>query len=411
MLKKGRPASALAIALLVVYVFWFQLDYPFGVRYLLYIDIIAFVAAIIFCRYVTITREQKLFMMILGVSIFGILYTNNRGEAVRYTLVQMSALIVMVAITNIRGFQKKTIHVFLGMSFVSMLGAFLQFLFPEIFLSIMSRVLRSDCYAQLTHSYYTDHAFAGWTTYTGYIAFYASVLIGALGFRLVLNKKRNICYKAIDMLVIFCSLFCVILTSKRGIMVALVVAIGITSLIWMKEYNGFSVKLLLAMIVAILFVLLLAGSNDYIARVIARFTSNKEFFSDRDVMSINLLNKIFQGNILMGYGTSSVYSIYGAGAHNIYLQILYENGLIGLGVYALFFGSCIRGAYKNKSLISLFVQILFLVYGLVGNPLYSSNLLIYYIVFLVSGVNIDRYIIGGEILFHEDRNIDISQRY
>jgi hypothetical protein len=51
-------------------------------------------------------------------------------------------------------------------------------------------------------------------------------------------------------------------------------------------------------------------------------------------------------------------------------------------------------AFRSKSLISIFVQTMFLTYGLVGNPLYGSNLLIFYIAFFDVNQEIDNTVLG-----------------
>ena len=88
----------------------------------------------------------------------------------------------------------------------------------------------------------------------------------------------------------------------------------------------------------------------------------------------DLLAKSYDA-FITGSGPASVTAIYRGDAHNIYIQILYENGIIGLGLYLAFFGLNIKTSYmclkKGNRLarIGLAVQIAILVYGFTGNPL------------------------------------------
>ena len=80
-------------------------------------------------------------------------------------------------------------------------------------------------------------------------------------------------------------------------------------------------------------------------------------------------------------------------AHNIYLQILAECGIVGLVAYVSMFASFFVATLRlmKKQLkkpdrimmpllrFSLFTQIYILLYGMVGNPIYDYNFLIWYI--------------------------------
>lgn len=76
-------------------------------------------------------------------------------------------------------------------------------------------------------------------------------------------------------------------------------------------------------------------------------------------------------------------------AHNIYYQLLAETGIIGTCLFVFLFVMGIvttikkikmfnRNDYKQILLFSLFVQMITLLYGLTGNPIYTVNELIMY---------------------------------
>ena len=76
-------------------------------------------------------------------------------------------------------------------------------------------------------------------------------------------------------------------------------------------------------------------------------------------------------------------------AHNIYYQLLAETGIIGTCLFVLLFVMGIvttikkikifnKNDYKQILLFSLFVQMITLLYGLTGNPIYTVNELIMY---------------------------------
>lgn len=382
MINRIRPVSGLAIAVLSLYIFCFQFNYPFPVKYILYVSMILFTSCLFFTKVIKLDTRQVLFILVVGVSAIGIAYSPLSGEAIRYTLIQTAALVVFLEAINEKKIQEPLLKIFLILSFLSMLGVFIQFLIPNQFLQFMNVLLRADCYQNMLHSYVTDHAFAGWTAYTGYVAFYASTIIGAMYLKLQSKTLVKLFPKIICIITIVLSMFCVFLTSKRGIIVALAVAFVVTTIAWMKFNNKLSIRLIILIIALASLFVLFSNYNMFVKNVFDRFFSNENFMTGRSEIYSSLWEIIQNSNIFWGEGTASTYTLFSAGAHNIYLQILYENGIIGLVIYLSFFVSCLVSAFKRKCLLSIYVQVVFLVYGLVGNPLYGSNLLVYYVSFV-----------------------------
>ena len=82
-------------------------------------------------------------------------------------------------------------------------------------------------------------------------------------------------------------------------------------------------------------------------------------------------------------GTGSAYRIYDTGLHNIYLQLFYDHGIVGAGIYVVFFLYNLRLAIKRKEPMQIYIQMLMLVYGMSGNPIYSNSFFIVYVIFSV----------------------------
>ena len=105
---------------------------------------------------------------------------------------------------------------------------------------------------------------------------------------------------------------------------------------------------------------------------------------------------MFKENPIFGLGYSSYteycYSqgyYYDYLAHNIYIQLLGEVGIVGFTLFIAFFINALIKTVKSIKreenietlyllYFSLFMQIVFLVYGLTGNPLYFSQQMIIY---------------------------------
>ena len=126
----------------------------------------------------------------------------------------------------------------------------------------------------------------------------------------------------------------------------------------------------------------LYNTSTYAAAFFNRFIV-EDFTTGRDVIYKDLITDFMKGDIFFGRGTGAAYRLAEDGAHNIYLQILYDHGIIFSVPYYIFLLSNYYLAFKNKCPISIFVQTFFLVYGLSGNPLYSNMFMIIYIYYVL----------------------------
>jgi hypothetical protein len=96
----------------------------------------------------------------------------------------------------------------------------------------------------------------------------------------------------------------------------------------------------------------------------------------------------------LGNGINTIDLLFGDCTHNIYIQLLAELGILGYWVVVFWFIGNLIDSIKNYlsnknvyNILSLFFQLLFLLYGLTGNPFYSSSFLWLYLlgIFLSEG--------------------------
>jgi O-antigen ligase len=101
----------------------------------------------------------------------------------------------------------------------------------------------------------------------------------------------------------------------------------------------------------------------------------------------------FRANKWLGIGWTNfknIFTLRGTHVHNIYIQLLCETGIIGFSIFAFFFVWNIRTTLRRIKtakkgtceyswlMLSLFMQIYFLLYGITGNPLYDVEETILY---------------------------------
>jgi O-antigen ligase len=232
-----------------------------------------------------------------------------------------------------------------------------------------------------------------------------SILLGyiiILWEMLFCKKKHKLGYA---LLLILC--FVAILMTKKRSILLIVIALSILAILY---YILVSVKLeqiiknikkiigiIAATVSAVVIIVVLSKLYPQVFSVFDRFKQDNLLAGREDLYMYAI--QIFKQRPMVGFGYDSFGAIVIAkdgsltsalsGAHNVYLQLLAETGLIGfLLLVSLFIYNLsvtikkIISDPRNKYLlISIFVQLSFLVYGLSGNTLFVNSQLLAYFVF------------------------------
>jgi|GEM_PF-4981087 Lipid A core - O-antigen ligase and related enzymes len=204
---------------------------------------------------------------------------------------------------------------------------------------------------------------------------------------------------------LICCFYAIILSSKRGPLIAIFVVISLTYIIATKK------NLVKRIILLSTFYLLLFLAYRILVQRIPGLSTIAEKFSELENSSAGITNgrsglwqlafDMFEKNPLMGNGRGS-YSIYAkrtnaisSSAHNYYLDILAELGLIGLGLYLMAFISGIVMAIRTlrKALkvgmdrcyimalsIALEIQLFVIIYNMSATALMYYQILIPYFI-------------------------------
>ena len=195
-------------------------------------------------------------------------------------------------------------------------------------------------------------------------------------------------------------LFGLLLTGKRAPTVFLLVSIMFLYFFESRERERFTRVLQIFLITAAAFVALFLlarfTNNPAINRI---FESIQNIVISRDIEDVGRdqlwtqAMTYFYSNKWLGIGWTNfknLFTLRGTHVHNIYIQLLCETGIIGFSIFAFFFTWNIlttlrrirtakRETYEYSWLmLSLFMQIYFLLYGITGNPLYDIEETILY---------------------------------
>lgn len=401
-LNDGRKwLGVIAAFFLSLYIFCAHFKYPFYSTYFLYLAFGAAVVAIVLKEKLRTSKNLLIYIIIVADMYIGTLYSNNaeRGEREAVFFLIYVAFYWLSMQNNL--FLKATKKLFYCFAFIGMITVYLQFFFREPFNLVLSRIIRPDIYENVMWSYNVDGTFTGATQSVSMASFSMAIVFfvavqNALNLyferdtfsrsRIAQNHAGRV--KTLNYTVAVMALFGIILTSKRGIFLAVILALVIT-LVMDKDVTFRYIARAQFIIGAIAVLILLTvgmyfiSTNDYITAFIGRF-SGPNITTGRDVFYENAISDFSQGpvlNYIFGKGTASAYLINETGLHNVYLQILYDHGILGIILYASFFFLNLRNAVQNRFFYSMCLQIMFLAYCMSGNPLYDYYFFLPYLIY------------------------------
>lgn len=227
--------------------------------------------------------------------------------------------------------------------------------------------------------------------------------LGTVAFALPIFKQRE--RKTKDFLIFCAFVIGLAMTGKRGPLLFSILAL----LIVFFEYSEkkLTKRMILKFFGGLSFFIALSTFAYFkipqIQSVIARFfeaSNMKEMTNGRiDFFWVQAI-EMFKKHPILGYGWGAfkAYSKNGNDAHNIYLQLLVETGLIGFGMVIIFFVCSILAIKKSICItkeiddtlcanlkVAYAFQLFFLMYGFTGNPLYDGQCYIPYLVSCAMG--------------------------
>ena len=374
-----------AILSLVLYIFCYQFAYPFSSTFFLYIAFAGLVIWLIFCQRIYLSTQMMFMGLVTLVSALGVVYTDNPAKGNREAILTAVTFIFLIAFAQDSALLGKLKKIICWCSFAVMVGVMLQYLFSDAVNNLLSGLLRSDCYERLMWSYTVDGAYAGFSAYTADAAYFIAVLFGFMIFGWLQNPKMSVWNKVFRLAVGGISVFAVILTSKRGVAVALLISLVVTYMIWKKLSVKTITKVFVAFAICGIILLILSKQNEAVQGFMARFdNTDGDITTGRSEIWKRAIEALHDA--VFGMGTGSAYTIYDTGLHNIYLQLFYDHGFIGALIYVTFFLYNLIGAIRRRDPMPIYIQLLMLIYGMSGNPIYSNSFFIIYVIFSVATV-------------------------
>lgn len=341
---------------------------------------------------ISLTKCQKKITILYLVWMAYLMMGSIWGIAL-HTTFATSTLTVVTALIGIASIKNSTYIKLLPIglltfSLIEVAGVLLPLINPSLFFLILSKIpgdTYSDALAFLSQG--RSSGFTPQTAIAGYFVLisFAITFCGLLYFRWIKQSGTLLIF------LLIIEIFALLLTFKRGFLVAIVCS----SIFLLLANKLLSIKSLLkwGVIISILFLTLYPLFNDIpeLQQSLERMefkddgtdmTSGRGELADRAIDIF--INNPFLGIGLGGYSVNSE-----KGTHNVYLQLLCETGIIGFLLFLSILLSNLISIIKiiNKQIgfnfyynLSLFIQVSYLIYALVGNPLTDNFIFIIYII-------------------------------
>lgn len=377
-----------------LYIFFAHFNYPFSQSLLLDIGI-AFALFLLGSGFtLTIYKGIKLYFVILLITGIGCFYTAYPTMAIRqFVFFTVYGILLWLAMKEERYaiVARRFMYVF---ALVGMISVYVQFFFTEQVNLFIQRWFRPIVYENVLWSNKIDGSFTGVTPSVSMASFSMAIVFfvsaeKVIGFFYQTEEEKAKSHlNLVALIFMMMSLFGIVLTNKRGIFLAVVLAFLLSGVLDRNisarrlTANKFLILCIFAAAVCLISMYFLSG-NEQVAHFIERFQDNRKgLLSGRTDFYYRALAEYSSSGpftLFFGKGTAAAYAINNTGIHNVYLQILFDHGIVGVVIYLTFFIYNLKVAVKKRYYYSMSLQIVFLAYCMTGNPLYDYFFFIPYL--------------------------------
>lgn len=231
---------------------------------------------------------------------------------------------------------------------------------------LTQKLLKPAQFAVAQEIYIYAGALTGITGQSGAAALYCVTFISTIIPKAVKNRWWY--------LLIVPAFIALMLTQKRSFLFLSFVLVVIAEFFFIKSKSlKKKISFVLICIVAVTIAYYLIGEYFDVTRMIGKINRGSD--SNRSILRSEMITLFFD-HPLLGCGLYSTDALFGMTGHNIYLQLLCENGAVAAIFYIYCFIGLINLIFKIKSnnetiLFSRITLLFTLLYGLVGNPIYE----------------------------------------
>ena len=368
------------------------------IRWMNYVNALtAFVGIICIIKTKKIRKEVLNFIWMIFIAMFPLLDAAIRGEAglSLFTFLQYlpALLLLTIGLFDIVEYRKIWLQFIKGFAWLQIFGMLLSSLWNRIYIMIAWRVLGQWSYAV-----------TGFTTDPTMVAYIVSMAIGIYCVEYIFeeNKRNKETVFIFVKMVVMC--YFLIETGKRSLLIATIVVLMLCVLMYAtnskKKFFSkiFVFPIIITVLGGICILAYRAGYNNSFARIGGTIIGMKAGDDVSNMRSTwaEYLKMWSKGHELFGIGWESFkhrilatpYYIV-PNAHNVYKQILCEEGYIGFLIFILILLATIIYSIKevivtknkeNKKLAiyAMYGVLFFIIYSYSGNAIYDSTIYLYF---------------------------------
>lgn len=334
--------------------------------------------------------DKKIFFLIF-VFIINSFFSFSPANSLKYVIMFILCYLNIRILFELNVNWKSKLLNYLWLAvFIHSLCVVIHFIKPNIIYSFLEKFYDSNN-MMLINNLANLGSYAGICNQTGLAGFIVSIFI-IMSFIKIDFSNKKIMY----ILFTFLGFAALFLTGKRGFVIFDILMIFLYFLFF--QNGNISKKIIyfiLLIMLAFLGVYILSNMGilkSFLNKLIVLQNSN-DLSNGRDVLWSKTID-VFKTKPFLGNGINTIDLLFGDCTHNIYIQLLAELGILGYWVVVFWFIGNLIDSIKNYlsnknvyNILSLFFQLLFLLYGLTGNPFYSSSFLWLYLlgIFLSEG--------------------------
>lgn len=383
--------------------------FPDNIRYICLWFVVLFVAcAVLKRRTLTISRTSVIWLVFLLYSFLTSLRsTVDMQNLLEFIISLIIGLMISFVSFSPKERQKMLFSVFL-VAVIAYIGCLIQIISPETINRINLLNFSDEKYSYF-RNFYVNNLLIGFSFQTGITGYYLSLFFGFLFCALISPGRKKTSVTVFTVILMISAYVFIFLTGKR-IFILLTILIGIY-LCFVAQRKHFSKILFFSLLLITTFYLLLTRTE--IGQLLILRTTSAAWSTGRTGIYQKMLDA-FKENVFFGSGTTSALSLVAnaQNGHNIYLQILMEAGVIGFAIALLCFIRNIMDMHRlykkpqqvdTWTLFAGLILLVFLGWGMSGNPLYDVYPVIPYFLSFSMIENMSRKEVKQ---FDENRNPD-----
>lgn len=354
-------------------------------------------SAIIMLLLFLLNKDNKIykknvgFIVFLAYLIFTMVF-NYSVNSLNYIIYYIFGIIYMLYFSNNSYSIKKLIDLYYLGTVLFALFTIFSALFGNLYLKIINTFYYGSESYDMIIDLFNWHEYSGIAGQTGYNAFTISIgiIISFFNIFTEYNIHKKIKYK--ELIIMILQIVALLLCAKRAILLYTIMTLFmiLPVCINMKKKKNLR-KLFIISIIVLSIGIIAINLFEPLGKV---FEKNAYYLSRGNLLNGRLpLYKqaidFFLLNPISGIGIKRFYLLNNMklDVHNVYIQLLAENGIIGFIIIITSFFYMIssdlklaqRGTMCKYIYISICIQILFLLYSLTGNTLYDMNMLYIYL--------------------------------